>query len=72
MEAARDLTHDVVSRDWQEYADACLCHDRDEPAVCHARELAYRETHPLWRDEPKPLNDTERQRWVLAATASTT
>jgi len=40
MEAARDLTHDVLSRDWQEYADACLCHDRAEPAVHRAKDLA--------------------------------
>lgn len=43
METARDLSHDLVSRDWQEYADACFCHDRAEPAVDHARELAHRE-----------------------------
>lgn len=43
MEAARDLSHDLVSRDWQEYADACACHDRTEPVVYHARELAHRD-----------------------------
>ena len=32
---ARDLTHNLVSRDWQEYADACYCHDQAEPAVQH-------------------------------------
>jgi hypothetical protein len=42
MEAARDLSHDLVSRDWQEYADACLCHDKaDTSAVSHAPELAH-------------------------------
>lgn len=43
MEAARDLSHDLVSRDWQEYADACLCHDRTEPVVIHGRDLAHSE-----------------------------
>lgn len=41
MEAARDLTHDLLARDWQEYADACTCHDRDEPVVCHAHDLVH-------------------------------
>lgn len=38
---ARDLTHDVHARDWQEYIDACLCHDKQEPIVCHAWDLTH-------------------------------
>lgn len=43
MEAPRDLSHDLLSRDWQEYADACVCHDKSEPCVNHARDLAHSE-----------------------------
>lgn len=48
MEAARDLPHDdLASRDWQEYADACLCHDRTEPCVSHAYDLAHSDDRVL-------------------------
>lgn len=29
----------LVERDWAEYAEACLTHDREEPVVLHAKEL---------------------------------
>lgn len=31
----------LLQREWQEYADACLTHDRDEPALMHATQLAH-------------------------------
>lgn len=30
-----------MQRDWQEYADACLTHDTDEPVVVQASSLAH-------------------------------
>lgn len=30
----------LLEREWEEYAEACLEHDLDEPVVEHARELA--------------------------------
>lgn len=35
------MTAETLSdRDWQEYTEACLTHDLDEPVVLHAAELA--------------------------------
>lgn len=47
MEPVPDLTHDVHARDWQEYIDACFCHDRGEPIVKHAWDLAHAEDQVL-------------------------
>jgi hypothetical protein len=34
------MNHDLlIARDWREYAEACLTHDPDEPAVQHAADL---------------------------------
>jgi hypothetical protein len=36
------MNHDLLTaRDWSEYAEACLTHDPDEPAVHHAADLVY-------------------------------
>lgn len=47
MDCPRDLTHNTRDRDWQEYADACACHDRTEPVVGHAYDLAHSEDRVL-------------------------
>lgn len=37
----RNLSQDLIARDWQEYADACLCHDTTEPVCSHSYDLAH-------------------------------
>lgn len=47
MEVPRDLTHDLVSRVWQEYADDCFTHDREPCVIRYARELVHPEEKVL-------------------------
>ena len=73
VEAARDLTDDLLARDWQEYADACTCHDRGEPVVCHARDLTHAGELVVYRLRAVTWGSASRSTagLVLAGTAST-